>query len=160
MTSNVGTRKLKKGGTMGFLSDSDMEDYEAVKAKVIGAMKQLFNPEFVNRLDESIVFKSLEREDIENIVNIMMDRVNKRIAERNIHVKLTEAARQFLVEEGYDSEYGARPMRRTIQRYIEDPLSQLIIEGNSPEGELEADLDEDKKKLTFTPVETLADTAT
>jgi ATP-dependent Clp protease ATP-binding subunit ClpC len=160
MTSNVGTRKLKKGGTMGFLNDSDMEDYEAVKAKVIGAMKQLFNPEFVNRLDESIVFKSLEKEDIENIVNIMMDRVNKRIAERNIHVKLTEAARQFLVDEGYDSEYGARPMRRTIQRYIEDPLSQLIIEGNSPEGELEADLDEDKKKLTFTPVETLADTAT
>jgi ATP-dependent Clp protease ATP-binding subunit ClpC len=157
MTSNVGTRKLKKGGTMGFLADSDMEDYEAVKTKVIGAMKQLFNPEFVNRLDEAIVFKSLERSDIENIVNIMMDRVNKRIAERNIHVKLSEPAKQFLVDKGYDQEYGARPMRRTIQRYIEDPLSQLIIEGNSPEGEILAELDAEKDRLVFSPAETLAD---
>ena len=104
------------------------------------------------------MFRSLEREDIENIVNIMMERVNKRIAERNIHVTLSEAARQFLVDQGYDSEYGARPMRRTIQRFIEDPLSQLIIEGNSPEGDLVAELDEDKQKLVFTPAENLADT--
>ncbi len=123
-------------------------------------MKQLFNPEFVNRLDEAIVFKSLERDDIENIVNIMMERVNKRITERNIQVTLSEPARLFLVEKGYDSEYGARPMRRAIQRYIEDPLSQLIIEGNSPEGEIIAELDEDKEKLIFTPAESLADSAT
>lgn len=160
MTSNVGTRKLKKGGTMGFLSDTDMQDYEAVKTKVIGAMKQLFNPEFVNRLDEAIVFKSLEKEDIEHIIGIMMERVNKRIAERNIHLTLSESARTFLVDKGYDPEYGARPMRRVIQKYIEDPLSQLIIEGNSPEGELLADLDAGKEALTFSPLETLADTTT
>lgn len=160
MTSNVGTRKLKKGGTMGFLSDTDMQDYEAVKTKVIGAMKQLFNPEFVNRLDEAIVFKTLEKDDIEHIIGIMMERVNKRIAERNIHLTLSESARAFLVDKGYDPEYGARPMRRVIQKYIEDPLSQLIIEGNSPEGELLADLDSDKERLTFSPLETLADTTT
>lgn len=159
MTSNVGTRKLKKG-SMGFLADSSMEDYEAVKTKVIGAMKQLFNPEFVNRLDEAIVFKALERHDIEHIVEIMMERVNKRIAERNIQVKLSEPAKQFLVDKGYDAEYGARPMRRTIQRYIEDPLSQLIIEGNSPEGEIQAELNAEKEHLVFTPTESLADSAT
>jgi ATP-dependent Clp protease ATP-binding subunit ClpC len=156
MTSNVGTRKLKKGGTLGFLNNGEIEDYEAVKTKVMGAMKQLFNPEFINRIDETIVFKSLERHDIESIVNIMMERVNRRVAERGLHVTVSDEAREFLVEKGYDSEYGARPMRRTIQRYVEDPLSQLIIEGAIPEGEVTAELDADKEKLTFTSAGALA----
>jgi len=157
MTSNVGTKKLKKGGTLGFLGDGEMEDYDAVKTKVIGAMKQLFNPEFINRIDESIVFKSLERSDIENIVNIMMNRVNKRIADKNIRVTLTPEAKEFMVERGYDSEYGARPMRRTIQKYIEDPLSQLIIEGTVPEGEVIADVNPEKEELVFNSPAQLAE---
>jgi ATP-dependent Clp protease ATP-binding subunit ClpC len=158
MTSNVGTKRLKKGGTLGFLGDSEMEDYEAVKTKVIGAMKQLFNPEFINRIDETIVFKSLERVDIENIVNILMDRVNKRIADKNIKLQMTAEAKDFLVTKGYDSEYGARPLRRTIQKYVEDPLSQLIIEGTVPEGEVIADLDPVKEELTFTAANQMAKT--
>jgi len=159
MTSNVGTKKLKKGGTLGFLSDSEMEDYDAVKTKVMGAMKQLFNPEFINRIDETIVFKALERHDIENIVNIMMARVNQRIADKNIKLQLTPEAKEFLVTKGYDSEYGARPMRRTIQKYIEDPLSQLIIEGTVPEGEVLADIVPGKEELVFRAANDLATTA-
>ncbi|MGI8905627.1 MAG: ATP-dependent Clp protease ATP-binding subunit [Candidatus Sumerlaeaceae bacterium] len=159
MTSNVGTKKLKKGGTLGFLNDNEMEDYEAVKTKVMGAMKQLFNPEFINRIDETIVFKSLERHDIENIVNIIMDRVNKRISDKNIRLRLSAEAREFLVTKGYDSEYGARPLKRTIQKYIEDPLSQLIIEGTVPEGEVIAELDPVKEELTFRAANELAKTA-
>jgi len=114
-------------------------------------MKQLFNPEFINRIDESIVFKSLDRTDIQSIVGIMMDRVNARLKDKNISIELSPDAREFLVEKGYDSEYGARPMRRTIQRYIEDPLSQLIIESNLPEGDLTCHLDPRKQELTFEP---------
>ncbi|MBX7247011.1 MAG: AAA family ATPase, partial [Candidatus Sumerlaeaceae bacterium] len=154
MTSNVGTRKLKKGGTLGFTSEDD-EDYEAVKTKVIGAMKQLFNPEFINRLDEIIVFKGLDRADIEKIVDIMMERVNKRLADKKISITFTAEAKQFLVEKGYDSEYGARPMRRAIQKYVEDPLSQLIIEAALPEGNVVVDLDTVKNELTFTPTANL-----
>jgi len=159
MTSNVGTKRIKKGGTLGFAPESEIEDYEAIKSKVLGAMKQLFNPEFINRIDEAIVFKSLDRSDIENIVNIMMDRLNKRLADKHIHVSLTAEAKEFLVEHGYDSEYGARPMRRTIQKYIEDPLSQMIIEGTVPEGEVIADLNPEKEVLTFTAADKLAKAA-
>jgi ATP-dependent Clp protease ATP-binding subunit ClpC len=150
MTSNVGTKRLKKGGALGFHSTGEMEDFDSVKTKVLGAMKQLFNPEFINRIDETIVFKALDRTDIEQIVTIMMDRVNRRLTDKHIKITLSDDARSFLVDKGYDSEYGARPMRRTIQRYLEDPLSQLIIEGTVPEGEVIADYDETEDKLTFT----------
>ncbi len=149
MTSNVGTRRLKKGGTLGFNAGDEMEDYDAVKSKVLGAMRQLFNPEFINRIDETIVFKSLDRSDIEHIVEIMMERVNKRLVDKHIKVTLSEGAKAFLVDKGYDSEYGARPMRRAIQRYIEDPLSQLIIEGNVPEGEVVGFHNEGREEIVF-----------
>lgn len=160
MTSNVGTKRIKKGGTLGFNSSDEAADYDAVKTKVLGAMKQLFNPEFINRIDETIVFKSLDRGDIENIVEIMMERVNKRISDKHVSITLSPEAKEFLVERGYDSEYGARPMRRTIQKYVEDPFSQLIIEGTVPEGEVIADIVPGTEVLTFTaatklkPVET------
>ncbi|MCX7717354.1 MAG: ATP-dependent Clp protease ATP-binding subunit [Candidatus Sumerlaeaceae bacterium] len=159
MTSNVGTKKIRKGGTLGFTAEGEFEDYEAIKSKVIGAMKQLFNPEFINRLDEIIVFRSLDREDIEKIVDIMLARVNKRLVDKHIRITLTPAAKQFLVEKGYDSEYGARPMRRAIQRYIEDPMSQLILEGSVPEGEVVADFDPERDELKFVAPEQLAEPA-
>lgn len=159
MTSNVGTKRLKKGGTLGFTSADEMEDYEAVKSKVLGAMKQLFNPEFINRIDETIVFKALDRHDIENIVEIMMDRVNKRLVDKHIKIRLTPEAKAFLVEKGYDSEYGARPLRRTIQRFVEDPMSQFIIEGSVPEGEVVADYAPEKQELVFVEANKLAKTA-
>ncbi len=134
LTSNVGTRLLRKTGTLGFHSGDQMLDYDSLKSKIMGEVKKTFNPEFLNRIDELIAFRSLTREDIEKIVHIMVDRLNDRIAERGIHISIDEEAQELLVEKGYDSEYGARPMRRAIQRYIEDPLSLLMIEGGVPDG--------------------------
>ena len=97
------------------------------------------------------MFKSLDRTDIESIVDILMKHVNERLTDKHITLLLSPEAKAFLVEKGYDSEYGARPLRRTIQRYIEDPLSQLIIEGNLPEGEVLCVLDAEKEQITFHP---------
>lgn len=159
MTSNIGTRKLRKGGTLGFNAGDDMEDYEAVKNKVLGAMKQLFNPEFINRIDETIVFRALDRADIGSIVDILMARMNKRLTEKHVCIELSPEAKAFLIEKGYDSEYGARPLRRTIQKYIEDPMSQLIIEGSVPEGQVLAEVDAAQEKLLFHDAAQLARTA-
>jgi len=134
LTSNVGTRLLRKSGTMGFHSGDNMMDYEKLREKVMSEVKKTFNPEFLNRIDEIIAFKSLSKEDIENIVNIMVERLNDRIVDRGIVIHVTPEAREFLVEKGYDSEYGARPMRRAIQRYVEDPIALLMIDGTIPDG--------------------------
>jgi len=157
MTSNIGTRKLRKGGGLGFTSASDMEDYDSLKSKVLEAMKQLFTPEFINRIDETIVFRSLTREDIGKIVDIMINRLNERMESKGLHLRLTEAAKSFLVEKGYDSEYGARPMRRAIQRYVEDPLAQMVIEGIITSGEILADVDPEKNELVFRTLSTPAE---
>ncbi len=152
MTSNVGTKTLRKSGTLGFTSADEIQDYKTLKDKLLGAMRQVFTPEFINRIDETIVFKSLTREDIGRIVDIMIRRLNERLEKKDLQVRLTEAAKQFLVEKGYDSEYGARPMRRAVQRYVEDPLAQLVVEGKISKGEIVADLDPEKKELVFSAV--------
>lgn len=148
MTSNVGTRRLKKGGTMGFVAGDEMQDYEKVKARVMGEVRKLFSPEFLNRIDDLIVFKSLSEADIRQIVEIELREVNERLVDKAITLRLTPAAKDFLMEKGYDSEYGARPMRRCLQRYIEDPLSHQIIEGEISEGE-DVELDVGGDELVF-----------
>jgi ATP-dependent Clp protease ATP-binding subunit ClpC len=135
MTSNVGTRRLKKGGTMGFVAGDEMQDYDKIKTKVMAEVKKLFSPEFLNRIDDLIVFRSLTEENIRDIVEIEMREVNARLGDKGITLHLSAAAKDFLMAKGYDSEFGARPMRRCIQRYIEDPLSQQIIEGEISEGD-------------------------
>ena len=149
MTSNAGTKKIMKAGTLGFTPRDELEDYDSMKSKVMGAVKNLFNPEFINRLDEVIVFKSLDREDIARIVEIMMGRVNKRLADKHMTIELTAAAKDYLVENGYDVQYGARPMRRAIQKSIEDPLSQHILEGSIVDGEVIGDLNDEHSGLVF-----------
>ncbi|MEN6626669.1 MAG: ATP-dependent Clp protease ATP-binding subunit [Candidatus Sumerlaeia bacterium] len=145
MTSNIGTRRLKKSGTLGFHSGDEMMDYEGLRSKVMSEMRKVFNPEFLNRLDEAIVFRSLDRGDIEKIVDIMVDRLNDRLVDRGIVVHVDTETKEFMVEQGYDSEYGARPMRRALQKYIEDPLSSLIINNEIPDGsDIRCRLKEDK----------------
>ena len=145
LTSNVGTRRLKKTGSLGFHGGDEMMDYDSLKDKVFQEMKKVFNPEFLNRIDESIVFKSLDKADIERIVDIMADRVNDRLVDRGLAIHFDQATKTFLVEEGYDSEYGARPMRRAIQKHIEDPLSVLMIGGEVPDGsDIYCTMNEDK----------------
>jgi ATP-dependent Clp protease ATP-binding subunit ClpC len=153
LTSNVGTKSLKSTG-MGFTNEDQMLDYDKVKSRLLGEVKKAFNPEFINRLDDIIVFRSLDRTSIRSIVDIMTDRLNKRLGERKITLHLSDDVKDFLAEEGYDSEYGARPMRRSIQKYLEDPLSMLIIQGNIKDGqEVGAKLDLENRKIDFQVLE-------
>ena len=150
LTSNIGTKRLKKAGSLGFHSGDEMMDYEGLRSKVLSEMKKVFNPEFLNRLDDAIVFRSLTREDIEKIVEIMIDRLNDRLVDRGIVIHIDAESKDFLVEKGYDSEYGARPMRRAIQRYIEDELSTLIINGQIPDGaDINCHYNEEGQKIEF-----------
>ena len=133
MTSNVGAPKL--GKAMGFGSSDDEEgSYETMREELLAEMKKMFRPEFLNRVDETIVFRSLRREELEEIVELMLDEVRARLKEKEVKLTLTEDAKDFLISEGYDIIFGARPLRRVIQRYIEDPLAEEMLKGNLKKG--------------------------
>jgi ATP-dependent Clp protease ATP-binding subunit ClpC len=134
LTSNVGTRRVKSGGSLGFQAQTEDIDYDSMKGKVMQEVKKVFNPEFLNRLDEIVVFHALTHEDIDRIVDIMMSRLNARLKEKGVNLTLLPEARSFLARKGYDPEYGARPLRRVIQNHIEDPLSSLMISGEVADG--------------------------
>ncbi len=134
MTSNIGTPKL--GKTMGFSSSDDEEgSYEAMKGELLGEMKKMFRPEFLNRVDETIVFRSLTREELEKIVELMLDEIRARLQqEKEVKLTLTKDAKNFLIDKGYDPTFGARPLKRAIQRYVEDPLAEEMLKGNLKKG--------------------------
>ncbi len=135
MTSNIGTRDLKKSGTtFGFGTPSAKGEYDAMKSLIEEALKRVFNPEFLNRIDETIVFHQLERAHITDIVDIQMREIMKRIGSTGITVQLTRQAREFLADKGYDPSFGARPLRRALQRFLEDPLAEEILRGKFPPG--------------------------
>ncbi len=135
MTSNIGTRDLKKSGTtFGFGTPSARGEYDAMKSLIEEALKRVFNPEFLNRIDETIVFHQLERAHITEIVDIQMRDIMKRIGSTGITVQLTKQAREFLADKGYDPAFGARPLRRALQRFLEDPLAEEILRDKFPPG--------------------------
>jgi ATP-dependent Clp protease ATP-binding subunit ClpC len=124
--------------------------FERMSEKVKEELKNVFNPEFLNRVDDAIVFHPLDKTHIASIVEILLKDVRKRLSEEELTLKLTEAATEFLVKHGYDEAYGARPLRRAIQRYIEDPLSEKILVGEFARGdEIEVDVSPDGAKLDF-----------
>ncbi|HZD05501.1 MAG TPA: ATP-dependent Clp protease ATP-binding subunit, partial [Longimicrobiales bacterium] len=128
MTSNLGTRDIQKGTSIGFAARPDEKvTYEKMKDKVMEELKHSFRPEFLNRIDEIIVFRSLTQEDVKNIVDLMMTRVREQLKTKDLDIELTEAAKGLLAEKGYDPSLGARPLRRTIQRMVEDPLSEKLL---------------------------------
>jgi len=127
MTSNLGTRDIQKGTTLGFATSDETVTYEKMKDKVMEELKRSFRPEFLNRIDEIIVFQSLSRENVKSIVDLMMKRVEDQLKSKDIEIELTEAAKDLLAEKGYDPTLGARPLRRTIQRLVEDPLSEKLL---------------------------------
>ncbi|GAB4281570.1 MAG: ATP-dependent Clp protease ATP-binding subunit [Coriobacteriia bacterium] len=138
MTSNVGARDISKGASLGF-SAEDMHGgmpYEKLKERVTGELKKLFRPEFLNRVDEVIVFHELKPEEIRAIVDLMIARLRDQLLLHDIGVVLTDAARDFLAKEGYDPTLGARPLRRAIQRHVEDPLSEQILAGQWSAGDV------------------------
>jgi ATP-dependent Clp protease ATP-binding subunit ClpC len=135
MTSNVGARDLTKSASFGFSGQEDSRgEYERMKAKVEEAAKKLFNPEFINRLDEIIVFHALGREEVLRIIDVAMADVEKKLKERNITITLTRQAKEFLADKGFDPTYGARPLRRAIQKYLEDPIAELLLKGTFTDG--------------------------
>jgi ATP-dependent Clp protease ATP-binding subunit ClpC len=151
LTSNAGTKRLRKGGSLGFTGTDEMEDFEKIKEKIQAELKKIFNPEFLNRLDDIIIFNPLGEEDIGAIVDIMIRDLNRRLRERRITFELAPSAKEFLVRRGYDREYGARPLRRAIQRHLEDPLSQLMIEQTVKDGdEVLATVEDDAVKFEVT----------
>ncbi|HAP93199.1 MAG TPA: hypothetical protein DCM26_01070, partial [Desulfotomaculum sp.] len=136
MTSNVGVQLLRREGTMGFHTGEDQQaGYERMKAKVTDELKRTFRPEFLNRIDEIIVFHSLSSEHIKEIVGLMIEEVAKRMKENEVEIEVTGAVRELLAREGFDELYGARPLRRAIQRQVEDSLSEELLRGAFSRGD-------------------------
>ena len=136
LTSNVGADRLQKGSAMGFTSPDEEEDYTRMKENLTEEAKKVFRPEFLNRFDDILVFRSLGKEELKNILELELDKVRKRLMERNIQFELDDSARDLLLEKGYDPTYGARPMRRAVEKYLEDPMAEEIIRGDLREGEI------------------------
>lgn len=135
MTSNVGAEMIKKGTTLGFQAQTTEQDYNNMKDKVMGELKRTFRPEFLNRIDEVIVFHSLEQEHIAQIVGLMANELQKRLKEQEIDINLTDTALSFIAKEGFDPQYGARPLRRALQKHVEDRLSEELLQGNIGKGD-------------------------
>ena len=150
MTSNVGARDITEGKTLGFTQPDTKTSFERMSAKVKEEIARTFNPEFLNRVDETIVFHPLSRDHISLIVDIMFEDVQSRVADEGLVLVRTDAATSFLVDHGYDEKFGARPLKRAIQRYVEDPLSEKILMSEfGPGDEIQIDVSEDGEKLVF-----------
>jgi ATP-dependent Clp protease ATP-binding subunit ClpC len=149
MTSNVGSDTLKKSATLGFAPITDESSYERARERVLEEAKKMFRPEFLNRLDDLIVFRSFTKADLIQILSLEAEKVLARLRKKNLKLELDEKAKEFLVEKGYDPQYGARPMRRAVERFFEDPLAEEILKGVLHEGEL-IQVTADKDKLLFT----------
>ena len=150
MTSNVGARDVAKNKSLGFTAPDFKASFERMSEKVKEELQHTFTPEFLNRLDDVIVFHPLQQEHISKIVGIMLRDVQKRMSEGELTLKLSDAASEFLATNGYDQQYGARPLKRAIQKYIEDPLSEKILIGEFSKGdEIDVDVAEDGQKLAF-----------
>ena len=152
MTSNIGARQLKDFGEgVGFATQAKTDNLEENnKAVIEKALKRTFSPEFLNRIDDVVIFNSLTKDHIFEIINILMKGVTKRLNNLGFSLELTEEAKSFLVDKGYDQQFGARPLHRAIQKYLEDPLAEEILNLNVKSGDmLEADLDKENNKLKF-----------
>ncbi|HHY79240.1 MAG TPA: AAA domain-containing protein, partial [Thermoanaerobacter sp.] len=137
MTSNVGAELLKKQSTLGFMPQEkeDKASYDKIKETLMAELRKTFRPEFLNRVDEIIVFHQLSKEDIEKIADIMIKELNNRLKENNIKLEFTPEAKEEIIKQGYDPNYGARPLRRVIQRIVENQLSELMLQGEVKPGD-------------------------
>ncbi|MFH1074223.1 MAG: ATP-dependent Clp protease ATP-binding subunit [Candidatus Firestonebacteria bacterium] len=134
MTSNTGARSIDRGGSLGFKKQDDKVSYEGMKSKVMDELRKTFNPEFLNRIDELIVFHQLTKENLTSIIELLIKKVEERLTGKKIKLKLADSAKEFLINKGYDPVFGARPLKRAIQKYIEDPLSTEILNKRILEG--------------------------
>ena len=145
MTSNIGAGEIKSS-KLGF--GAQEEDYENMKDKQMEALKRAMKPEFINRIDDIIIFRSLQKEDMSEIARLMIEQLTKRLGEKQINICVSDSAREFIIDKGFNSEYGARPLRRAVQKYIEDELSEQILMGNFEIGDtISIDLEDNKLKF-------------
>lgn len=150
MTSNVGTRQLRDQKTVGFDAEAADTSFTSMTKKIMDELKKIFNPELLNRIDETIVFHSLTKDHIKQIIEILVEDIATRLAEKGISFNLTEEAKNFLSDKGYQPEYGARPLRRALQKYLEDPLAEEILRGQyAGDIELVITVDDDHLKFEF-----------
>lgn len=181
MTSNVGTKEIKATGGFGFGGGEEGDKYKYLKDTVEDAMKRLFNPEFINRIDDTIVFRNLDREDIKKIISVEMKDLIANMKEQKMEIELHKSAQEFLAEKGFDEKFGARPLKRAIQKYVEDPLAEELLMQNIKEGDrvtvkhkknsevlhflskkiggtiVEEDVDDDSDPTTEIPDETISE---
>ena len=151
LTSNIGAESIKRQTSLGFGAiGQDSGDYDSMKDKVMEAAKKSFKPEFINRLDDLIVFRMLEKPELVRIVDLEISKVLKRLDKKRIILTLDDSAREFLIKEGYDPQYGARPMRRAVEKHIEDPLAESLLRGDIHEGDsVKVIAEADAKLLKF-----------
>jgi ATP-dependent Clp protease ATP-binding subunit ClpC len=153
MTSNIGVRQLKDFGEgVGFATQARVQNADEMgKAVIEKALKRTFSPEFLNRIDDVIIFNSLSKENIFQIIDILMKGVMKRLTNLGFSLELSDEAKEFIADKGYDHQFGARPLHRAIQKYLEDPLAEEILNMHVKAGDvLKADLDKENGKLVFT----------
>ena len=150
MTSNLGAQEVKKAGALGFSPSNEDADYQKLKDMMMQIAKKTFRPELLNRLDDMIVFRELSRTDLETIIDLELANIQNRVLGRDIELKITASARELLLENGYDKAYGARQLRRTVERFLEDPLAEEILRGHIQNNSL-VTVKANKKKdaLTF-----------
>jgi ATP-dependent Clp protease ATP-binding subunit ClpC len=136
MTSNIGASEIARNTPLGFAVSDDETGitYDDMKNRITGELKKVFRPEFLNRIDEVIVFHKLSKDEIKEIVELLLTRIRESMAERELQLELTEEAKELLVDKGWDPAMGARPLRRAIQRYVEDPLADFVLRSQVPEG--------------------------
>jgi len=149
MTSNIGTREIRDSKTVGFDSEAVDGSFETMKKRIVEELKKLFNPELLNRIDQTIVFHALERHHIKDIIEILVTDIAQRLAEKGISFKLTDEAKEFLTGKGYEPAYGARPLKRALQKYLEDPLAEEILRGQYA-GDCDLIIGAAEESLTFT----------
>jgi ATP-dependent Clp protease ATP-binding subunit ClpC len=134
MTSNVGAREIKKSGGYGFTTPGGDSDYEGMKSKILEEVKRVFNPEFLNRVDETIVFRQLLKQDMVKIIDLVIEDTLAKASERNLKIEMTKGAKEHIAEIGFDPVFGARPLKRTIQKHIEDPIAEELLKGTIRDG--------------------------
>jgi ATP-dependent Clp protease ATP-binding subunit ClpC len=153
MTSNIGATDIKRQTTLGFGAMASAEaDFESMRDKILEATKKYFRPEFLNRLDDTVVFRMLEKDDLNRIVDLEIAKLAKRLQEKGISLVLTDEARALLSAKGYDPDFGARPMRRAVERFLEDPLAEALLRGDvRPDDVVTVNRRPDGEELEFHP---------
>jgi len=136
LTSNIGARQISRGGSLGFNKSDEETDYESMRERLIEEVRHVFNPEFLNRVDDIVVFRQLNRGDMLAIVDIVITEMLGKVADRNISIELTKGAKEFIAERGFDPMNGARPLKRTIQRHVEDAIAEELLKGHFGDGSI------------------------